>query len=535
MEYFQAHPCSLDQYIGTYDLRLVALSYMVAVFASYIALDMTGRLRDRNNTPTSTLLWLIGGAIAMGSGIWSMHFIGMLSFKIPGITLQYDLYWTALSLFVAIFASGFALYLLKQSIVNVVHLIAGGFILGLAIATMHYTGMEAMLITLNIRYIPSIFLLSVIIAIVASEAAIWLAIKSNSVILRLRNKIKFGSAIIMGIAISGMHYTGMAASVFSPLCTPSSIQPDALDPAILSMAVASITLMILGIAFFASTYKEALNQQQFEQARQLGMAEISASVLHNVGNVLNSVNVSANLVSEKLSNSKTTNLDKLCQLLNEHKDDLSTFLTQDPRGSKVLEYMNSLAELQRNEQQNFTTEIKSIIKNILTIQQIISAQQTLSKNIGMDSVLSINDLLDETLLISGLDSKKDIQIIKHYEKLSPIVTDKVKLLQVLVNLMRNAKDALMQSTNQNKIIQITTSYVDNKIVIEIKDNGIGIPAQNIKKIFYHGFTTKESGHGFGLHASALTMHELGGEIEVKSEGIEKGATFILYLANTKPK
>lgn len=533
-EYFQTQPLPVDQYIGNYDIRLVILSYIVAVFASYIALDMTGRLRDRNNTRVGSLMWLVGGAIAMGAGIWSMHFIGMLSFHIPGLTLQYDLFWTVLSLIVAIFISGFALYLLKQSMINVIHLIAGGIIMGLGIASMHYTGMEGMLITLNIRYLPSLFLLSVMIAIVASEAAIWLALKSNKVIMRLRTRIKFGSAIIMGIAITGMHYTGMTASIFTPLCVPSFAQPGSLDPTILSMAIATVTLMILSIAFFASNYKDAMNQQQYEQARQLGMAEISASVLHNVGNVLNSVNVSAHMIFEKIDSDNTTNLDKLCQLLNEHKHDLPDFLTKDPRGLKVLDYINSLAKYQKDEQVKISDEIKSVIKSVGTIKEIISAQQTLSKTKEMEYIISINELLDETLLINGLELKSDIQVIKHYGQIPSAVVDKVKLLQVLVNLLRNAKDALNQSTNRNKLISVTSSIMNNKIIIQIKDNGIGILPKNLQKIFYHGFTTKVTGHGFGLHASALVMHELGGEIEVASEGHEKGAVFTLTLPYKRP-
>src|SRR5579872_620270 len=258
--FFQTATLPTDQFIGSYNLSLVLLSFLVAVAASYIALDLTGRIRDISNTPTARTLWLIGGSIAMGAGIWSMHFIGMLSFTIPGLPLRYDLFWTGFSLIVAILASCFALYLLQSKKIRIEHYIAGGVILGLAIASMHYTGMEAMLITLNIRYLPMLFFLSIVIAIVASEAALWLAIKSNQMIMRLRNQIKMGSAIIMGVAICGMHYTGMAASIFSPLCAPSSsLHSTALDPTLLAIGIAGVTFIILGVAFFSSTYKEAIN------------------------------------------------------------------------------------------------------------------------------------------------------------------------------------------------------------------------------------------------------------------------------------
>lgn len=537
-QFFQFLPFPNDQLFGHYNSSLVLLSVIVAVLASYIALDFTGRLRDRNNTPMSTHLWLMGGAIAMGAGIWSMHFIGMLSFTIPGVPLQYDLLWTAISLVVAIFASGFALFLLKSKNINLKHLIGGGIILGLAIASMHYTGMEAMLISLNIRYLPTLFLLSILIAILASEAAIWFALKSNRIISRYRNRAKISSAIIMGIAICGMHYTGMSASVFTPLCTPSlsaTLSPS-LNPTLLSIAIAAVTFIILAIAFLASNYREALNQQNFERARQLGMAEISASVLHNVGNVLNSVNVSAHVLSEKMNNSKLANLEKLDQLLMDNKDDISTFLTQDERGKKIPEFISKLSTYWQQEKELISSEVNSVLKNILLIKSIISTQQKLNKSQSEETILDINELMDEALLITGLDLKKEIQIKKKYSKVPPTLVDKIKLLPILVNLFRNAKEALLESKNENKWIEIkTTLSPKNRVVIEVSDNGIGILKKNLEKIFYYGFTTKESGHGFGLHSSALSTSDLGGEINVKSEGYEKGATFILDLPFKPPK
>ena len=535
-DFFQTATIPADSYSGIYDLRLVALSFMVAIFASYIALDLTGRLRDISNTTTTSLLWLSGGAIAMGAGIWSMHFIGMLSFTVPGLTLRYDLFWTALSLIVAILASAFALYLLQASRIRIEHYISGGIILGLAIASMHYTGMEAMLITLNIRYLPDLFFVSILIAIVASEAALWLALKSNQVILRMRNRFKISSAVIMGFAICGMHYTGMAASVFTPLCVPTAvIDNSALDPTLLSIGIAGITFIILGIAFFASTYKEAMNQQQLEKARQLGMTEISASILHNVGNVLNSVNVSVDIISEKNASSKLIGLEKLNELLNENKNNLIEFFTKDPRGIKAIDFISMLAIYWREEQGILNDEMTRLNKNVKMIKDIINTQQDLTKSSDLEQVVSINELAEEVLLISGINLKKEITVEKYYGKINPTVTDKVKLVQILVNLVRNAKDALIGSANKNKLFIIKTSRIKNNIIIEISDNGLGISQKNINKIFNYGFTTKESGHGFGLHISALTINALGGKISVESEGVDKGATFKIELPYKEPK
>lgn len=528
-DFFQTTVIPNDVYAGYYDLRLVLLSFMVATSASYIALDLTGRLRDISNTPTSIFIWIIGGAIAMGAGIWSMHFIGMLSFSIPGLQLRYDLFWTTISLLVAILASGFALLLLRTTSIRVEHYIAGGIILGLGIASMHYTGMEGMLISLNIRYLPSLFLISILVAIVASEAAIWLSLKSTKVVTRLRNRIKIASALVMGFAICGMHYIGMAASIFTPLCTPSTEIVKTLDPTLLATVIAIVTFIILGVAFIISSYKDALNQQQLEKARQLGMAEISASVLHNVGNVLNSVNVSANTVLEKIKDSKLSDLDNINLLFKEHNNDLVNFLANDQRGLKALNYLELLSQHLHQERENIVKEMKRLNKNILMIKEIISTQQNLSKTTYFEQIVNINELLSEALLVSGLNLNKKISIHEQYDKLPPIKMDKVKLLQVLVNLIQNAKDAVIESSKSDKEIILKSSLVNNIIKIEISDNGIGILPDDKNKIFIYGFTTKTSGHGFGLHTAAIIINELGGSIRVESEGYEKGTRFIIEL------
>lgn len=531
-EFFQSGVLPSDQYVGSYSISLVFLSFFVAVAASYIALDVTGRIRDVSNTFRSSLLWLLGGAIAMGSGIWSMHFIGMLSFSIPGLSFRYDFFWTVLSLIVAILASGFAFYLLQSTKARMEHYVAGGVILGLAIAAMHYTGMEGMLITLNVRYLPILFFISILVAIIASEAALWLALRSSQVISRLRNQFKMGSAIIMGVAICGMHYTGMAASIFSPLCTPAvTSEATILDPTLLAIGVAGVTFIILGIAFFASTYKEALNQQQFEKARQLGMAEISASVLHSVGNVLNSVNVSAHILSEKLLNSKLSDLEKLAALFENNKTNLVEFIAHDPKGLKAIEYISVLASGWKIEQKDLSGELANLIHNLQLIKDTISTQQNLSKTSEFEEIVSVNELIDEALLITGLGESKQIKIQKSYSYTKPIKLEKIKLLQVLVNLLRNAKDAVVAIDNPEKIIFAKTSNntSSGQCIIEISDNGIGILEKDSQRIFNYGFTTKESGHGFGLHTSALAINSLGGTIEASSPGLGKGATFIIKL------
>lgn len=528
--YFQLGALPVDELIGQYDWRLVALSYIVAVFASYIALDLADRLRDPGNSNFSSMMWLLGGSIAMGAGIWSMHFVGMLSFTIPNVTLQYDLFWTIISLIVAILASGFALFLLKRSILNVVHIIAGGLILGFAIASMHYTGMASMLISLDIRYLPGIFMLSIMVAIIASLGAILLAIQGRRSVQKYKSRIKTVSAIIMGIAICGMHYTAMFAAIFTPLCIPSLEVYQGLDPSILSLSVASVALIILCVAFFASSYKESLNLQQYERARELGMAEISSSVLHNVGNVLNSVNISVEHMAETLAESLMVGIEHIAKLLNEHRDNLAEFITKDEKGIHVLDYITQLASLHQKEKNTLSEELTDLKKNITLIKDIISTQQDFSKTVELRQMISINELVDEALLISGVNLISEIEVVRTYEKIAPYLFDKVKLLQVLVNLIQNAKHALMESRSDNKILTLRTSLLKNKtLIIEVCDTGIGIRSEHLNRIFNFGFTTKETGHGFGLHTSALAVNHLGGKISVESGGVNQGTTFKVEL------
>jgi NO-binding membrane sensor protein with MHYT domain len=535
-DFFQLGPLPLDQMTGTFDLRLVLLSYVVAFLASYVALDVAGRLRDLNNTPLSKKLWIVGGALAMGAGIWSMHFIGMLAFTMPGMHMSYELSWTALSLFVAILASAFALYLLSVREINVAHLAFGGIFLGFGIACMHYLGMRGMQGSMNIHYLPGLFILSIVIAIAASEAALWFALKSNQVVATLRVRLKVISALIMGAAIAGMHYTGMFAAVFTPLSHPETIGSD-VSPSILATAVAVVTCVVMGVAFFLSAKKEAMNEQMLRNARQAGMAEVAIAVLHNVGNVLNSVNVSANLIAEKIVQSKLSMLTGLSEMLAAHKNDLGEFLQNDTKGKQIPEFLQQLSLYWKDEQQQITHETQILLKNLHHIKEIITMQQNLSKKVEADQITALDTVLKEAILICSIDrTRHHIDIETDIVKLKAIVVDRVKLLQILVNLIQNAKDVLRHATQEHKTIQVRCGLENPQTVfVQVIDNGAGISAANLKKIFTHGFTTKVDGHGFGLHASALAAKEMGGSMRVASEGEGKGAKFTLLLPYRIPK
>ncbi len=268
-DWFQLNPIPTDVINGKYDLILVGLSYVVAVLASYVALNIVGRLRAEQRQQAK-IYWLIGGAFTMGAGIWSMHFIGMLAFIMP-MPMAYELGWTASSLVMAIIASALALYILQKNEYTVIQLIIGGLIIGLAISTMHYMGMEGMRIHTNIHYTPGLFFLSIGIGIAASEAAIYLALESNSGSTSRQFYLKIFSALIMGVAICGMHYTGMTAAVFTPNPSHVMSSKEAIPPEYLAFFIAGITALITALALTASTsYKKMItaikNEKDFLNA-----------------------------------------------------------------------------------------------------------------------------------------------------------------------------------------------------------------------------------------------------------------------------
>ena len=192
--------------------------------------------------------------------------------------------------------------------------------------------------------------------------------------------------------------------------------------------------------------------------------------------------------------------------------------------------MQLLAEHWQTEQAIMKKEIKNLSSNLQHIKDIISTQQNLSKLTGVEHVISLGSMIEEALLISGLDlGDHHIRVEKKYEN-KTIVSDKVKLLQILVNLLRNAKESLMSSADLNKILIIKLTIKNNKLILQIIDNGVGVPPENVSKLFTYGFTTKENGHGFGLHMCAITAKEMGGTIYLaEMSRFKKGANFTLEL------
>jgi NO-binding membrane sensor protein with MHYT domain/two-component sensor histidine kinase len=252
--------------VGTYDYLLVLLSVVVAIAASFVALDLAARVSASSQHRTRAY-WLAAGALSMGGGIWSMHFIGMLAFRLP-ISVSYDIPITLASLLIAITASWFALWVAGRETLSPRRLAAAGFLMGFAIVSMHYVGMAAMRMQPPITYRPVLVALSIAIAIAASLIALWRAFKQRAQTVLSAFWNRAGSAVAMGLAIVGMHYTGMAAARFDPnsVCT---VSPPVLHPYALAAAVGASTLLFLLATLLVSAYDDyraTFLQTRVEQA-----------------------------------------------------------------------------------------------------------------------------------------------------------------------------------------------------------------------------------------------------------------------------
>lgn len=271
-------------------------------------------------------------------------------------------------------------------------------------------------------------------------------------------------------------------------------------------------------------------RQLLETSRQAGMAEVATSVLHNVGNVLNSVNVSCSVVSDRIRRSRVHNVAKTAELLDQHQEDLAAFLTEDPHGRKLPEYLGKLAAGLAEEQAEVLTELRLLGKNIDHIKEIVSMQQGYARVSGITETLAASDLVEDSIRINDASlARHEVKVVRDYDEVPQVTVEKHKALQILVNLIRNAQQACDKSGRTDKQITIRISRSHERISIAIIDNGVGIPRENLTRVFAHGFTTKPEGHGFGLHSGALAARELGGTLTVHSEGPGTGATFILEL------
>jgi C4-dicarboxylate-specific signal transduction histidine kinase len=276
---------------------------------------------------------------------------------------------------------------------------------------------------------------------------------------------------------------------------------------------------------------KTVHGQLIQTARQAGMAEIATNVLHNVGNVLNSVYTSSQLARDRVSGLRLEHVSKVSTLLEEHQADLTTFVTQDQRGRNVMPFLNKLGQNLEKERQEILTLLADVGRYTEHIGDIVKLQQNHARTPRMSEPVHLSALVDDAMRINAAAlTRHQVREVRQLRYLPPTLTDKHKVLMILVNLISNAKYAMDDTPAEQRILTVRLDVpVPDRVRIEVQDNGMGIAPELLTRIFQYGFTTRKDGHGFGLHSSAVAAQELGGSLAVHSDGPGKGATFTLEL------
>jgi signal transduction histidine kinase len=273
-------------------------------------------------------------------------------------------------------------------------------------------------------------------------------------------------------------------------------------------------------------------EQVIETARLAGMSEIATGVLHNVGNVLNSVNVAANLATKKTDELSLGDLEMLASVLQSHERDLASFVAQDPRGMHLVPFLKELTEALGAQRKSIQDELRSLNQGIEHIAELVRAQQSHAGAKGVFEKAVLAEQIEAALSIcrQGLATCPALEIERHFAELPAVRVDKHRLMEILVNLVQNAGQALAERGGAGLRLTLRLSRLDERTArIEVRDTGIGIPRENLTRVFHHGFTTKKGGHGFGLHVSANAATEMGAKLHAASDGPGKGAAFFLDI------
>ncbi|MHC4375254.1 MAG: ATP-binding protein [Planctomycetota bacterium] len=274
---------------------------------------------------------------------------------------------------------------------------------------------------------------------------------------------------------------------------------------------------------------EASRAEVIENARAAGMSEIATGILHNVGNVLNSVGVAAGMVSDQLQSNQAQKLASVVALLEEHSEDLAGFVSNDPRGQKLIPLLNALSRALQEDREKALSEVQPLLEGLEHVRRLVDAQQEFATGKTVNERIDLADEFQKAIHLSSANRGGKVPVEVQLEADLPrVLTDRHKLLQILLNLVQNARQAV-EDAQSGGGVRVRASQTDEAVVIEVEDDGVGISPENLEKIFAHGFTTKSDGHGFGLHSAGNAATELGGALNVSSQGLGFGACFRLEL------
>jgi NO-binding membrane sensor protein with MHYT domain/CheY-like chemotaxis protein len=464
----------------TYSPLLVFISILVASLASYTALDLASRISASRGGAARA--WLVGGAISMGTGIWSMHFIGMLAVRLP-ITLGYEWGQTIASLAIAICSSFFALFIVNSAVLTWSRLAVSGTIMGLGIAAMHYVGMAALHMAPPIRWDFAVVVASVAIAIGASTAALWAAyqLRGES---RWGRYGRVGSALIMGLAIYGMHYTGMAAANFLPgsICLSSAL----VDTPLLAGSVTAFTLFMLCTTLLLSLIDARMTARTAEltSAQEANRAkdQFLAMLGHELRNPLAAI----------------TNANQLLAAAGPADDTVS--------------FARGVISRQ-------TAQLRRLIDDLLDVSRVMSGKVVLSLE-----PLDLNESAQHALAALRAAGRSEKHTIRHAGSPAQILGDRTRIEQVISNLLANA----VTYTPHGGRIDVRVEESGNQAVVKVTDTGCGIAPDALPHVFELFYQSGQEAHrttgglGIGLTLVKRLVDIHGGDVKVDSGGVGRG-------------
>lgn len=491
---------------GTYNGWLQLLSFVVAVIASYVALDLASRVSSSSERVAK--YWLTAGAISMGTGIWSMHFVGMLAFKLP-IQMGYDVPLTLASMAIAVLASGFALFTINRNTLSRLRLLTSGLLMGLGIASMHYVGMAAMRMSPAIEYDPLLFVLSVVIAIAASVTALRICFTLRSdAIAHIAGK-RSGAAVVMGIAIVGMHYTGMAAARFAPdsICLGN---PSQVGNFWMALTIAGCTLLFLAATMLISVFDARLASSTARLAQSL-----------------------------QASNAELLRLKVAAEAANEAKSEFLANVSHELRTPLTL-ILAPLEQLLASEESpvDWRRQIERVQRNALLLLNRVNDILDFSKAEAEKfevrwAAVDLAELLS-TMTGDAIPAAegKGCQLLCHVPPDFPTVgLDRANFEKIFLNLLSNA----LKFTPSGGTIQVKASVIDAATYeFSVTDSGIGIAQDQLPLLFNrfqqidNSATRVYGGTGIGLALVKQLVTLMGGDVHVTSE-VGKGSRFAVRL------